>query len=296
MRLGQSVPFRRSGRLRVMNTVIDLGRLHRNMDAVCEYARIPPEAASRRVRYFSALNRLQKYQFPYQADIAEPLVEYEFDRCRSILESLMRSDEMLNSPDVQPLPSAEWHTIGERFRAALQMLDDYDADVAAGCRSLLAAIVMLQKDGYVAGSFCHILGFAWFSPTAAWTPVDYAEHLLHESVHQAMFLDDMVNSLFSVLPGELASDAARVTSSIRCVPRPYDFSFHAATVSVALIQFFEHVGRRERSKALCAPLLGTLVELADRRQLLSVRGGQILCDMFAAVEQSETFREVVGRP
>ena len=83
-----------------MNPVIDLRRLHRNMDAVSEYAGIPPDAASRRVRYFSALNRLQKYQFPYQVDIAEPLVEYEFDRCRNILGSLMRSDEMLNSPDV----------------------------------------------------------------------------------------------------------------------------------------------------------------------------------------------------
>jgi hypothetical protein len=67
---------------------------------------------------------------------------------------------------------------------------------------------------------------------------DYAALILHEYVHQCLFLEDMVRSIFIGGKTDLAVPDALVTSALRRTPRGYDKSFHSAFVAVTLSRLY----------------------------------------------------------
>lgn len=239
--------------------------------------------------YFECLNRVQKLRI-HVPDKAEPHLEFDLSEPAAvgILESLKRAPDLADVSVVEAVAIEDVENIVASVRAARRLLGDYDKGAAELVENLIASFLFVRVDGYFGGSFWHVLGAVWMSPKPGWTIHDYAENILHESVHQAMFLDDMVNTLFAAPPEVLSSEAMLITSSIRGTKRPFDFAFHAATVSAALIQFYEWLNVDKRAIELCEGVLETLVELDQKSYLLSERGRTILTRMIDIVATSST--------
>lgn len=278
-------------------TLVSAEQVRRNIRNLVTFVGGESAAAetSRRT-YFDSLNQMQKYEISFDPDSTEPLLDFALDdpRTCAIMGSLMRSPEI---DDVGVIKKVGQDQIPARLRglqSGRELLQQYDRETANIVGDLIAQIIVVSAEGYCGGSFWHILGAIWMSPSSNWNATDYAENLLHETVHQAMFLEDMVNGLFAESPAELACASAQITSSIRGTKRPYDYSFHAATVSVALIDFHERVGVQSRAAELCQPTLATLAELAERKHLLSPRGAQILWQMVNLMNSTTTFKALCG--
>jgi HEXXH motif-containing protein len=272
--------------------IVSLDRVRANMQAVTMFADPnSPSSQGNRLSYFTSLNRLQRYRLRFSAERAEPLLDFAADQYESeaILNSLRRSPDFDASTRIGAVPPDEATRIGDQYRSAYRLLQAYDSEILEVIDDLIAWIIVARIPGYVGGSFWHALGAVWMSPSRDWTALNYAENLLHEGVHQAMFLDDMVHGLFAAPLAALSSDDALVASSIRETRRPYDYAFHSATVSVALIDFFEHSRMTERAAELCRPLLRTLVELHEKRRFLSPRGYAILEEMMAGTASCSSF-------
>ena len=277
--------------------LITLQQVQTNIGILAQYVRGQSGSIlSDRATYFDCLNQIQKYKLLYHKERQAPYLDFDLSNphTHSVLESLLRSREFEDEGSVDPVMRDDQDAIIDRLGSAQRLLRNYCPLAADLVKILIAWLIFVRKDGYAGGSFWHILGAVWMSPTKAWEIRDYAENLLHETVHQAMFLDDMVHGLFSASPEDLAADTALVTSSIRGAKRPYDYSFHAATVSVALIDFYEYLGMPDRAVQFCRPLLQTLAELETKRHLLSAHGIETLSRMIALVSDSPTFNEVSG--
>jgi hypothetical protein len=63
------------------------------------------------------------------------------------------------------------------------------------------------------------LGIIAFAPEGEWSTAEYAGHILHECVHQILFLHDMMFGMFDVHGGNMAEPAALVKSTILKRPR-----------------------------------------------------------------------------
>jgi HEXXH motif-containing protein len=242
--------------------------------------------------YGQSLNAVQRYPIRFARNQTSPTLSFDLADARTsaIVDSLMRAEDMAGAPDISEIPGIERKHVESGVVAGLALLRDASAEAAQVVRDLVAEIVVVDSHGLAGGSFWQTLGMIWISPVPRWTASQYAETLLHEGTHQAMFLHDMVNGLFAGSEERLASAEALITSPIRKVPRPYDASFHAAVVSATLIDYFESTGDLATARAMLGPLLQSLTELSDRNAFLSDAGQIILDRVVASVNSSEAFR------
>lgn len=241
--------------------------------------------------YGESLNAVQRYPIRFTRGQTSPTLSFDLGDARTsaIVDSLMRAEDMAGSPQISEISESERASVESGVVAGLELLRSASADAAQVVRDLVAEIVVVDAHGLAAGSFWQTLGMIWVSPVPRWTASQYAETLLHEGTHQAMFLHDMVNGLFAGSEERLASAEALITSPIRKVPRPYDASFHAAVVSATLIDYFESTGDLATARAMLGPLLQSLTELSDKSIFLSAAGLTVLDRVLASVSASEAF-------
>lgn len=274
--------------------LVDDAQIDGLVDAFVEHVMGAP-VTPRRERYFECLNRVQRCSLRFHRGVARPVLTVALNgvETRAILSSLMLSEELRGAGPLQPLAPRTEGSVTQCIVEAEALLRAYDATAARYVGDLIGEIILLRNEGFIAGSFWHLLGVIWMSPGTDWAVVDYAEAMLHEAVHQSMFLNDMVRGLFKTSEDELRSPELLVMSPIRGVRRPYDAAFHAATVSTTLTHFHEWTGRQDRARSLCTPLLVTLAELYERRRVLTEAGREVLDAMLDATESSVTFRGLV---
>jgi hypothetical protein len=278
--------------------LIDIQDVRTNMLSLIQFASDARDPIRcERKAYFESLNRTQQYQIRVSTD-EEPLLDFSPDHptTRSLLGSLQRSPDFENPNNVRPVLDRDVGAIAKNLQHASLLLQRYCPELAQIFKDLVSWIIVIDKEEYFGGSFWYALGAIWISPHANWHVTDYAENLLHETVHQALFLDDMVRGLFAVSSSELSADSALVTSSIRRTKRPYDYAFHGAAVCVSLLDFHENCGDSAHAIELCTPLIGTLVELDEKRHFLSPRGGEVLEDMMQCVAASRTVAALQAAP
>jgi len=211
---------------------------------------------------------------------------------RKIIESLFLSEDIETQKPIGSVPTKDVPEVASRIAEAEDMLSDYNPTARRNVDDLVGEIIVLNKDGYVSGSSSHILGVIWISVNRGWHVSDWAEVLLHESVHQSMFLTEMVRGIFRYTHEELASKEMLTMSSILKVPRPYDIAFHAATVSATLVDFHEWAGHMDRARQLCDPLIVTLTELNDKRKSLTAAGELILDGMMDLTSRTASFQSL----
>jgi HEXXH motif-containing protein len=251
-------------------------------------------AGDRRERYFQCLNQVQQLSLRDPLDTSGPAITVDLngEQTRAIIKTLLLAEDMRDVDSVEAIAPDRLPDLMRCLADARMMIREYDPTAGRYLSDLVGEIILIQKSGYVSGSFWHLLGAIWISPEPTWTIVDFAETLLHESIHQSLFLADMVCGLFRCSNADLASTEMLVISPIRKVLRPYDAAFHASTVVVTLVDFYEWAGRADRAEDLCGPLLPTLTQLFERRHALTPTGEQILNQMIKVTAQSATFRSL----
>ncbi len=188
-------------------------------------------------------------------------------------------DHFLESTDRSQavvVPAAERPSIEAAISEALGMLDDYRADYAQLARDLVAAVVCVRRADLLSATVSSHLGTVLLHPLPEAQPVFFAEALLHEAIHQAQFLDEMVTGWYAMDHAELDREEALVISPIRRVRRPLNLTFNAVGVAAVLLDFLWWVGDRERAQDMCKPLLLSLTELKERERFLTERGREVL--------------------
>ena len=83
---------------------------------------------------------------------------------------------------------------------------------------------LAKRDGHHGGSVSRRIGFVWLAPSSDWTAQECGERLWHEYLHHALFLEDMVNTVFVRDPCAMSEPENRVPSAVRGVARRYDQS------------------------------------------------------------------------
>ncbi|MET8702748.1 HEXXH motif-containing putative peptide modification protein [Kitasatospora sp. NPDC004723] len=96
------------------------------------------------------------------------------------------------------------------------------------------------------GSGSNLPGLVSMSPGDSWKPHDFAESLVHETVHLNVFLEHMVYGLYTLPAKELEADQYRVLSAVKVGEmRPLDKAFHSAVVAPPLMLMQHKRGETE---------------------------------------------------
>ncbi len=234
-----------------------------------------------RLAYFRALNAIQKREIPLRDHSPHPHLVFEFDAAdRHIVEHFLEVAS-LDESNLFSSPSAE--RVRNRMKTGWEGLSDYDPDAVWLAESLVARFLIARKADFGGSSTGDMLGCVWLNPPPAWDAHDYAEAILHESIHQALFLDEMIRRVYAADQQTLADEDARVLSAIRRESRPLDASFHAACVAAALLDFHEALGRADRVNTLRAGLASSLEALTAKSAYLTDHGRQILDELDACL-------------
>ncbi|WP_156897976.1 aKG-HExxH-type peptide beta-hydroxylase [Delftia sp. HK171] len=146
---------------------------------------------------------------------------------------------------------------------------------------LVRYVIYAYRDTYSGGSVSNAIGWIWLSPQADWTIEEYSENIIHEYTHNVLFLEEMVNTLFSVSASVMAEPENRVVSAIRRVPRFFDQTYHAAAVAIVLAEFAISGGRLKDARLLVHGLLPSLDAMKEKRALMTDNGYTLLLEMIS---------------
>lgn len=166
--------------------------------------------------------------------------------CRAILPRFRNAE---SKPE--PLCPVEADRARGLVREGLQMLRDWDAPVTETVCTLLPMVLAVDLASGRAGgaSLSDLPAVIWIRPGDRWQAEDAAESLLHEAVHQSLFLHDTVYGIFEE---QAFLDPPRVPSAVRSIYpsnqepiRTFWAAFHALCVAEWLAVWF-----RERKPSL----------------------------------------------
>jgi hypothetical protein len=239
------------------------------------------EGKSPRVSYLEALERIQPRRFAYDAELAEPVLDFgRSSEGETLIRHFLRIDTV---DEAVRFPAGDEDRLRRAVADGLGLLADVYPEGAESVRFLVGSFLFARQPGSGGASLGDQLGVVWLNPPDRWEVVDYAEAILHESVHQALFLHEMVNRVYVAGIEEMELEESRVVSAVRRERRPYDASFHAAVVATELRVLYEKLGNDERAKVFAAGLRQTLPELAGHRHFLTDVGAAVLDQMVAAL-------------
>ncbi|HET7121379.1 MAG TPA: HEXXH motif-containing putative peptide modification protein [Solirubrobacterales bacterium] len=232
----------------------------------------------RPLAYFEALNRIQAR--PIRLDdlerVPRAVFAIEDPADHALVQHFLEGEE----PGPSHLYDAEARErILAGLAAGMDMLERYDPGAAALPATLVARIFFARKPGFGGASTADMLGCIWLSPPRSWEAVDYAEALYHECVHQALFLEEMVQGVYAKTAAEMLEEDAMVVSAIRREKRPFDASFHAACVAAALLDLYRDLDRADRAQPLLEGLRPSLEEIAGKEGCLNANGCKILGEL-----------------
>lgn len=245
-----------------------------------------------RYAYLTCLNKIQRLTFPMSDEPDEILYDFDLQDHRALEIAKYFMDvhgilpEHIFSPD-------ERQIVLKRMGEAFHMVRDFDAEYAEVIRLLVGCFIFARKRGFGGASFGECLGAIWLSPSPKWETIDFAESIIHESIHQANFLDIMVRGMYSVHPHVMEKDDALVISAIRKTKRPYHLALDSIWVAAALMRFYESQNLPAKAVAFCTPMLPTLAELKQQEQhFLTAYGQGRLRELDEFVRASRTFRQL----
>jgi hypothetical protein len=166
-----------------------------------------------------------------------------------------------------------------RIQNGLSVLSELYPGIFEAFCATVTHLVFARCAGYTGGSISKRIGIIWLAPEAHWSTVFVAENVLHEFLHQALFLDEMVNGMFIGGAEQLNQDDALTISAVRRTRRGYDKAFHSAFVAYGLIRFYQRAGDSDHARDMVSPLLVCLDDLVDKRRMLTPHGEALLADL-----------------
>jgi hypothetical protein len=265
-----------------------------NVDMVVLYASgAGPAPGARFNAYRQALLRLKGRPFLFGNESSRHVLRFDVEDpvARENLRLLFDGRE----PDDWATVSREKDAAGitRLVGEAEALLEAYASSAAAVLRLLIGSILIarLDVDDILGSSHGDLLGTIWINPQTAWEGADYAEMILHEGVHQSLFLDEMVSTLFVRPPREMEDESSLVLSPSVGVPRPYDLAFHSSVVVTALADFYAALAlpRPRRVEANLARLPVSIAGLRRRDDLLTGHGEGLLGLLESEIERLRPF-------
>jgi hypothetical protein len=180
--------------------------------------------------------------------------------------------------------------VEEKIAGALSLIREVDADTFGSINTLIGTFLLARLEGFEGGSISSLIGAIWIALGPDRPVEDFAELIVHESVHNALFLEDMVHGVFVDGEARLGEEDALVTSAILRIPRGYDKAFHSAVVSVVLAELDQRLGRADKAASSLEPLLATLTGLREKADMLTDNGRRVLTELEDWVGQSAVVR------
>lgn len=163
----------------------------------------------------------------------------------------------------------EINQFGKTCKESLNFIQQNFPTTFDSIEILIKHLLFAKRNGYDGGSVSSSIGLIWLSPTDEWTIERWAENIYHEFIHNALFLEDFVNTIFPYGSLEMEKPDGLATSAIRQTKRGYDKSYHSAFVSYGLILFHLHLGNTEKAKSMILPLLHCLDDLSLNHKYIS---------------------------
>ena len=208
--------------------------------------------------------------------------EYDAAGVSSVLRDLMGRDSNLepNGADTDPKRQSQLVVDGlRRFRCL------FPETFSVFCTAV-PYLILARSDAHTAsGGVSSRIGFVWLDPSKAATGNGVGEALFHEYLHQVLFLEDMVRTIFCHDPYALSQSENMVVSAIRGVPRGYARSYHSALVATGLVEYRARLSDISGARALLPALWPCLHALAQKRDLLTDNGAELLDQLIECVRQ-----------
>jgi hypothetical protein len=197
-------------------------------------------AALVRASYFEALNALQAVALPLPQTSRPDVRLRKQDHLADGLLSVFHLKS--NWPD--EATADELYETMAFIEAAFEQLESADASCGGTFSSLVShriAVAVFAADFSGGGmSEAHNLGLVCFGMGSRWPDMaaHFAETFIHEAVHQALFLEDMLHRVFKdEARARLSDRPLEAYSTTRATNRPYDVAFHAACVTSTLAEY-----------------------------------------------------------
>ncbi|UTY59474.1 HEXXH motif-containing putative peptide modification protein [Massilia sp. erpn] len=227
-----------------------------------------PEASSLKRSYIASLNAIQKTSIPCKEQI---VVSFH----NPVLQEELRREGLISYAQQQYYsPDEELHIAG-RISDALSFIKAVDERLHDAIQSMLGAIVCVRREGS-SGTVSSMVGLIWLNPNPSWTMLDFAENIVHEYIHNTIFLADLVEKIF-ITPHWYAPDDGLVVSAIKKYPRGVNIAFHSLYVAIGLAIFMANAKQLGRAEQLTSGLRETMLGLKEKSErFLSGFGHQLL--------------------
>lgn len=252
---------------------LNYNHIENNINSVYEFTNnelnLTNSSENIKEKYFESINQIQSIKVPYKT---KKINICFFDE---ILQNGLLSLEMIDSKDLENKNHIylkdKQIIIRNNIDKALELINVLHPSLSKLINNLVGTFLILKKDGFGGGSVSNIMGLIWLNPQEEWNVIDYAEAIYHEFIHQSIFLDDMVNSMFPD-PDACATDEGLVTSTILKRKRPLDRSYHAACVSIGVMHLHYMLGDSNKAKQHIKDLKITIREINGKKKFLGEQG------------------------
>lgn len=245
-------------------------------------------ASQLRSQYLSALSHLQ----PWTAIQWKPDgLAITFDNPGASADFMHREAWDQSRPVHDRLfPSHQHAGLYDLISSGLDSISATSHDLRELIELTIGEIFLAQEDGSEGGTMSSAVGLIWLNPRLEWGPRRTGENIVHEWIHNMLFLADMVCPLFAVDYVGLSADSAHATSAILHRKRPFDRCYHSAAVAAGLVFFHTISGDRQKADALIGPTLKTVRELQGKPELMTASGADLMRDVARFLETRDCDR------
>jgi len=177
----------------------------------------------------------------------------------------------------------------ESYYNALRRFEEYFPETFVAFKELIAFIIFAKRSGYGGGTVSNRIGLIWLAPENYWSEDDWLENLVHEFIHNVLFLEDMVHTVFTAGGDRLSEEDALAISAIRQVKRGYDKSYHSAFVSFGIIEHYLQLGKKEKALTFLDPLTICVDDLVKNTNFITEHGKQLLFELAKQIVKTREF-------
>jgi hypothetical protein len=204
--------------------------------------------------------------------------------------AVMAIDEL---PDDWEYVGTDRQKVRDKIARALNLVREHDPSTFEAINTIIGRFLVARLEHFEGGSISSLIGAIWIALGPDRPVEEFAELIVHEYVHNALFLEDMVHGVFVDGEARLGEDDALVTSAILKIPRGYDKAFHSAVVSAVLGEFQQRLGLHEKAATSLEPLATTLIGLREKDEMLTDNGRRVLAELEDWVGQSLLTKSLV---
>jgi hypothetical protein len=245
----------------------------------------PAEASQLRTQYLSALSRLQPW---IALQWIPDHIAITFDNPRAAADFIHREAwDQKRSVQDRLFPSHQRAPLHDLISSGLDSISAASCDLRELIDLTIGEIFLAQEDGSEGGTMSSAVGLIWLNPHTAWDPRKTGENIVHEWIHNMLFLADMVDPLFAVDYTGLSADSAHATSAILHRKRPFDRCYHSAAVAAGLVFYHAISGDPQKADALIEPTIKTVRELQDKPELMTPSGADLMQDVARFLEDRD---------